>query len=167
MPSPIYAVPTVQPPLTEAQIRHRQYLESETWKFKRVAAFAHYGHNCNRCGKPGTDVHHKNYARVGGMEKMSDLEILCRPCHEEHHRNEKARIEKKIRHKSLKKRRSRIDERLVCARLTGEQRAMLRRVYHLSNHQLNIDILSQRTGIYGYALRLVKQTLKSERRRKK
>jgi len=71
--------------LSDSQLIHRQYLASPVWKAKREEALAFYGCKCNRCGEFGNDVHHKTYERVGGMEKMEDLEILCRECHEAHH----------------------------------------------------------------------------------
>lgn len=43
-----------------------------------------------RCKGWGNDVHHKTYARVGGGELMEDFEILCRECHEAHHRAARA-----------------------------------------------------------------------------
>lgn len=76
--------------LTSNQLIHRQYLESPLWQEKRKQALAHYGPVCNRCKRYGTDVHHKTYERVGGDELMEDLEILCRSCHEAHHRVERA-----------------------------------------------------------------------------
>ena len=71
--------------ITDNQILHRQYLESPIWKSKRLEAIGHCGTICGRCGRYGTDVHHRNYERVGGGELMEDLEVLCRSCHEAHH----------------------------------------------------------------------------------
>src|SRR5438105_2438826 len=39
---------------------------------------------CVRCGKPGSDCHHKTYARFGN-ENLEDVELLCRSCHNSHH----------------------------------------------------------------------------------
>lgn len=75
--------------LTDNQAMYRAYLASPVWKAKRLEALAFYGCTCKRCGDHGTDVHHKTYRRVGGREKMRDLEILCRSCHEAHHATEK------------------------------------------------------------------------------
>ena len=80
--------------LTNNQIIHRQYLKSAGWALKRTEALAHYGAICNRCGKHGTDVHHRTYERVGGGELMEDLEILCRSCHEAHHQAERCAKQK-------------------------------------------------------------------------
>ena len=64
---------------------YRAYLTTPLWKNIRDKAIEHYGCICNRCGEYGNDVHHKTYARVGGMEQLEDLEILCRECHDAHH----------------------------------------------------------------------------------
>lgn len=71
--------------MTHNQVLHRAYLASPVWKAKRVEALSFYGCVCNRCGDHGADVHHKTYERVGGRERMDDLEVLCRECHEAHH----------------------------------------------------------------------------------
>ena len=76
--------------LTNNQLVHREYLQSPLWQAKRLEALNHYGPICNRCGRHGTDVHHKTYDRTGGAELMADLEILCRECHEAHHRVERS-----------------------------------------------------------------------------
>jgi hypothetical protein len=87
-------------PLTDRQLLHRQYLQSELWKQKRLEALEHYGQKCNRCGQFGTDVHHKTYKRVGS-ERLSDLEVLCRECHEAHHSAERATRSKRSRKKGI------------------------------------------------------------------
>lgn len=78
--------------LSDQQIVHRQYLCSPIWKQKREEALTFYGCICNRCQEFGNDVHHKTYERVGGSELMEDLEIVCRDCHEAHHRVEKVQV---------------------------------------------------------------------------
>jgi len=47
-------------------------------------AFNHLPHICNRCGE-GEDllVHHKDHDR--GNNELSNLEILCKGCHQHHH----------------------------------------------------------------------------------
>lgn len=53
---------------------------------------AHYGDVCSVCGaEGGNDVHHKRYAEILGTEKMSDYQVLCRICHEAHHKAERSR----------------------------------------------------------------------------
>ena len=73
--------------ISNNQLIHRQYLQSQIWADIRHEAIILYGPICNRCGEYGTDVHHKTYERVGGFELMTDLEVLCRDCHEAHHAN--------------------------------------------------------------------------------
>ncbi len=80
---------TNKPMITDSQIIHRQYLQSPVWKAKRAEALNHYGAICGRCGRHGTDVHHKTYKRAGGHELMEDLEVVCRSCHEAHHQAER------------------------------------------------------------------------------
>lgn len=75
--------------LTNNQLLHRAYIASDAWKAKRLEALRHYGCICNRCGYHGTDVHHKTYERANGTELMADLEVMCRGCHEAHHRAER------------------------------------------------------------------------------
>lgn len=87
--------------LTDNQLLHRQYLESPVWKEKRQQALDHYGCICARCKNYGTDVHHKTYERWGGDELMEDLEVLCRECHEAHHRAEKVNKPKEKRLKGI------------------------------------------------------------------
>lgn len=100
---------------------YRQYLKSPIWKAKRLEALTHYGCVCNRCKLHGTDVHHKTYERVGGDERMEDLEVLCRECHEAHHAVE--RCSTRVRRG---RRTKKAPTRDCMARiLTPKQRAML------------------------------------------
>lgn len=87
--------------LSNLQLLHREYLKSPLWQKKREEAIACFGATCRRCGQHGTDVHHKTYERTGGKELLSDLEILCRPCHEAHHRIERAQRPKCRRNKVI------------------------------------------------------------------
>lgn len=66
--------------------KYIEYLKSEKWKKKRFMAFTHYGKKCDKCGATKRlDVHHLTYARFG-KELLSDLQILCRTCHDEVHK---------------------------------------------------------------------------------
>lgn len=71
--------------LTNNQVAHRQFISSPLWHQIRARAIETHGPNCNSCGGTGSDVHHKTYERFGGNELMSDLEVLCRDCHEAKH----------------------------------------------------------------------------------
>lgn len=72
------------------QISHRRYLKSPKWYNIRMAALDHYGRKCAKCNQYGTDVHHLVYPQVQGEEKMEDLMVLCRCCHEAIHSAERA-----------------------------------------------------------------------------
>lgn len=68
------------------------YMRSAEWHAKRVEAITFYGNACLVCK---TDkrlhVHHKTYVRLG-MEKMSDLAVLCVDCHRRLHAEHSAFI---------------------------------------------------------------------------
>src|SRR5580704_18493233 len=69
---------------------YREYIASEGWQQRRKLFIEHH-YLCNRCGlhrslaviayDQDIHVHHKNYQRLGA-ELDSDLESLCRRCHE-------------------------------------------------------------------------------------
>ena len=61
-----------------------EYLRSDVWQYKRECALSRAGRKCERCGaKYGValEVHHLTYERFGN-ERMDDLEVLCKRCHE-------------------------------------------------------------------------------------
>lgn len=65
--------------------KYLEYLNSKKWKKKRLMALNHYGRKCDKCKATGSlDVHHLTYKRFG-KELLSDLQILCRKCHDEVH----------------------------------------------------------------------------------
>jgi hypothetical protein len=83
---------------------YQQYLLSDHWLKQRLTAFQHYGNTCNRCDRFATDVHHRTYSRLG-RELMSDLELLCRKCHEAEHAKDplKAKARKQSRKRKNRK----------------------------------------------------------------
>lgn len=81
--------------ITGRQAEYRAYLASPVWKAKRGEALAFYGCICNRCAGYGNEVHHKTYLRVGGAELMEDLEVMCRECHQAHHRSHDKRTRRR------------------------------------------------------------------------
>jgi hypothetical protein len=85
--------------LTDKQLMHREYLKSSLWFSIRRMALEHYGEICAKCGGSGSDVHHLTYKRCGGNERMEDLQILCRECHEALHAIERATRKKGRRKK--------------------------------------------------------------------
>ncbi len=69
----------------DASIRYRynQYLNSDLWKAIRSEALENADYTCQCCGSVSDlQVHHLTYENCPGMEKQSDLIVLCRDCHE-------------------------------------------------------------------------------------
>lgn len=64
---------------------YHDYLRTHHWHTIRRAALDHYGPACVLCGETGqVDVHHRTYARRG-EERLHDLTVLCRSCHDRFH----------------------------------------------------------------------------------
>jgi 5-methylcytosine-specific restriction endonuclease McrA len=65
---------------------HKEYLFTDHWRYtsrKKIEQVPY----CERCGRTwGLDAHHLHYHTLG-MERMQDLIVLCRPCHEKEHAN--------------------------------------------------------------------------------
>jgi hypothetical protein len=122
--------------LTDKQMIHRQYLQSQVRKDKRSEALAHYGCKCSRCGEHGADVHHRTYSRVGGFERMEDLEIMCRSCHEAHHAAERCMRQKHSRKKP-------INRRAIYSLLTWKQRAILKAKGGMNDAALSFHLAQQ------------------------
>lgn len=71
--------------LGEWRVRYRRYLRSRAWEQRRDGALRRAGRRCGVCGSgDGLSVHHVTYDRVG-LERVSDLRVLCRGCHEAAH----------------------------------------------------------------------------------
>lgn len=67
---------------------YQDYLQSDHWRDLRGAKLLEAGFRCQKCGKKSQlQVHHKTYERVS-REKLSDLEVLCDPCHFDLHSKE-------------------------------------------------------------------------------
>jgi hypothetical protein len=115
--------------VTDGQLLHRQYLQSETWKAKRLQALVHHGCVCSRCGEFGSDVHHRTYERVGGAELMEDLEVMCRPCHEAHHAAERSANAGRRRKSPT----AQLSRQALVKLLTAKQKRLLREEFGLAN----------------------------------
>jgi len=63
------------------------YLDSPAWAALRQQVIARDGGRCRACGAPGEHVHHLTYQRVT-EEDLSDLVLLCAPCHADQHPTE-------------------------------------------------------------------------------
>ena len=64
---------------------YNDYLRSDDWQHVRRLKLEFAGHRCERCG--ATDdlhVHHLTYDRFG-HENLTDLQVLCKPCHQTAH----------------------------------------------------------------------------------
>ncbi len=62
------------------------YLKSEDWKNLRALKLHESKNKCKLCGKKNqsNDVHHVKYKKLYDV-KLSDLIVLCRPCHNNVH----------------------------------------------------------------------------------
>lgn len=69
---------------TQRQRWYREYLRSEHWKTRRMAALRARGFICEDCGNEATEVHHLSYERLG-EEWPEDLLIVCSDCHRTRH----------------------------------------------------------------------------------
>jgi 5-methylcytosine-specific restriction endonuclease McrA len=65
---------------------YKRYMRSDTWHAIRDVKLSIAAYECEQCGaRDRLDVHHLTYDRFGGDERMTDLRVLCRPCHETAH----------------------------------------------------------------------------------
>lgn len=83
--------------------RYQAYLRSAAWWAKRAEALRHYGAKCNRCGAAqNLHVHHIRYGRDLDAIPIRWLEVLCRQCHEQHHRDAATRRRANRKSRKLK-----------------------------------------------------------------
>jgi hypothetical protein len=66
---------------------YRDYLRTPEWRRTRAAAIIRADNACSLDVTHGAelDVHHRTYARLG-EELEADLAVLCRSCHQVHHK---------------------------------------------------------------------------------
>lgn len=67
------------------KVAYRKYLTSPEWKAKRQEFMEspRTSNDCWCCGRKyelGFNLHHVTYDRLGN-ERMSDLRMVCKPCH--------------------------------------------------------------------------------------
>lgn len=64
---------------------YTSYMASARWAQKRAWKLEAVGHRCEKCGQSKysgvLDVHHLTYDRLG-HERLEDLQVLCKQCHE-------------------------------------------------------------------------------------
>jgi hypothetical protein len=60
-----------------------KYIQSAQWRGISALMKKQAKNLCQDCGKPSLtlETHHLNYDRFG-CERMSDLRVLCKPCHD-------------------------------------------------------------------------------------
>jgi hypothetical protein len=69
-------------------MNYPKYLRSDHWRTLSAAKVEDVGFRCERCKRrTQLEVHHMTYERLGA-ERLSDLRVLCRSCHEKHHASE-------------------------------------------------------------------------------
>lgn len=62
-----------------------EYLKTNHWQKIRQKMYAESENSCQLCGRRALlNVHHNNYECLG-VEKSTDLIVLCEPCHKHHH----------------------------------------------------------------------------------
>ncbi len=91
---------------------YAEYLASEHWQdVRRLYRESDRPQRC-RCGARGAHLHHLTYERLGA-ELLTDLLLLCQPCHERIHRAEprkeqrRSHPERKRKHKHKRHKRPR------------------------------------------------------------
>lgn len=74
------------------------YLKSDHWKFLREEKLR-LNAQCEKCGSLRLlDVHHKDYKGLYDV-KISDLQTLCRKCHDKEHKKIKThKLKRKLKH---------------------------------------------------------------------
>lgn len=73
--------------MSDASPSYNEYMDSEEWKSKKQQRLDFADHRCELCNRQSElHVHHRTYERFGD-EKLGDLIVLCRRCHDVfHHR---------------------------------------------------------------------------------
>ena len=68
------------------EMRYDLYLQTAEWQTLRRIKMETAGHRCQICNSDAgpLEVHHRTYERRG-KERLGDLTVLCRRCHQSHH----------------------------------------------------------------------------------
>jgi hypothetical protein len=103
--------------LTRREWYRTVYLNSDHWKSLREEALKTHGEFCFICDRDeDLQVHHLRYRSIFNV-KVSDLQILCRRCHElEHSKPKKKRARKERKPRSPRKS---VNWQELVKRLTG------------------------------------------------
>jgi 5-methylcytosine-specific restriction enzyme A len=68
-------------------------MNNYSWSKARIAVLERDEYNCVKCGRPATDVHHRQPKKMGGTKNarivygLANLVSLCRLCHSWIHGN--------------------------------------------------------------------------------
>lgn len=76
--------PPWQPREGGRESSHRRGYGSANWKKTRMQVIARDGGICKACGEIVTEYHQIDHIvpkREGGTDELSNLQLLCRPCH--------------------------------------------------------------------------------------
>jgi len=76
-------------PVNYKRMPYRKYLHTYHWEHLRELKLLEVDNRCQICyNKVGLNVHHRTYERLG-HEKLMDLTVLCKECHELFHKHGK------------------------------------------------------------------------------
>ena len=83
--------------------KYKAHISSSMWRGIRMVIIKMRGNKCEHCNFPSIslELHHKTYERLGN-ELASDLELLCKKCHEK-------ADQKRVIHNEIKKERRRVN----------------------------------------------------------
>ena len=68
------------------------FYKSNEWQLARQIKITQVNGECERCGKPGQEVHHIKRLNVNNIKDVSvsldqnNLEFLCKDCHNKEHK---------------------------------------------------------------------------------
>jgi 5-methylcytosine-specific restriction endonuclease McrA len=68
------------------------FYKSNEWQLARQIKITQVNGKCERCGKPGQEVHHIKRLNVNNIKDVSvsldqnNLEFLCKDCHNKEHK---------------------------------------------------------------------------------
>jgi 5-methylcytosine-specific restriction endonuclease McrA len=66
--------------------RYAEFQQSDQWRELKATAMTRANSKCERCHqRPASELHHLTYVRVGGGERLDDVIVVCRECHQNAH----------------------------------------------------------------------------------
>ena len=107
------------------------YLKSEHWINLRSSKLESTGRLCEKCGsKKQVQVHHLNYKKIFDVE-LTDLQVLCGPCHRTEHGNPSFKGASTIFKSNPSKHFTKIPNAILRAKMSPHAKAII--VYMLSH----------------------------------